>query len=236
MGSVDITKYELMDGVDASMEGRDEEGNSNFTVIYDEDGDNPQFRIFVESFVNEGSKTHKLLDAILEAEGKNASAELRIHSNGGDVQEGLRLIDVMDTVFQDRITAYLNSIARSMGAVFFCYAPKRVIFPNSEIMFHNYSTMLGGKGSELTERVDHTNDVISKVYDKYIVEKGFLSQEEIARLYDGKDYWFTADEICRRNIATHVSIKGIEIPALEYITMKDKGMGLDEIHSEIKAR
>lgn len=49
-----------------------------------------------------------------------------------------------------------------------------------------------------------------------------MSQEELDQMTNGKDFWFNAKEMCQRGIATHVVVRGLEIPAKHYLKLLKK--------------
>jgi hypothetical protein len=63
-------------------------------------------------------------------------------------------------------------------------------------MIHNYSHWPGGKGNEVALRVKYSEQYFKKLaLDLY---KGFLTDDEIQSVVEGKDYWIDSDEVIRR--------------------------------------
>jgi len=129
----------------------------------------------------------------------------------------MQFFNIMLEKFSDRTTAYLDNHGYSMGALLFCMANKRVIYPYSDIMFHNYSGGAIGKGGEIKSRVKHRDRLLRKFFYDIVVEQGFLTKSEFEKMLIGQDYWMDTKQMCKRGIATHVVANGKEITAKEYL-------------------
>lgn len=177
-----------------------------------------RYRFYVGNFDNAEKELHSLFYQLREAS-SNDILELVISSNGGSIDEGQQFFNFIKEKFHNRTTAYLDNSAYSMGATLFCMAEKRVIYPYSELMFHNYSTRVNGKGGDVKARIEHRDSYISKFRHDMVVKQGFLTQEEFTQLLIGQDFWMDSEELCRRGIATHVIVDGEEIEAEAYLDM-----------------
>lgn len=185
------------------------------SLFYLDRVDAPLYRLFMEDFIPGRPGIHKVHNHLLEAP-SNAQLELRISSNGGSVDEGARLISLMENHFPDRTVGYLESKGYSMGAILFSYCDTRIIYPTSNLMYHNYSAFLMGKGGEIKDRTENTQDRMASIM-KPILDQGFITEDENQRMLDGKDIWLTADDLCQRGIATHVMVKGRIVSAADYL-------------------
>ena len=174
------------------------------------------YTIYIEKFKELKRGLHSVLNELRSA-GREDRIEFRINSGGGFVNEGQQFYNLLNEKFHKRSVAYLDNHGYSMGALLFCMADKRVIYPYSDLMFHNYSSGVGGKGGEILSRVEHTDKHIKAFFRKIIVEKGFLSDEEFENMLIGQDFWMGAEELCQRKIATHVIYQGKEIKAKKYL-------------------
>ena len=174
------------------------------------------YTIYIERFKELKRGLHSVLNELRTA-GNNDILEIRINSGGGFVNEGKQFYNLMHEKFHNRSITYLDNHGYSMGALLFCMGDKRVIYPYSDLMFHNYSSGVGGKGGEIISRVEHTDAHLKTFFKKVIVEKGFLSESEFEKMLIGQDFWMGAEELCKRKIATHVVYKGKEIKAKKYL-------------------
>lgn len=145
--------------------------------------------------------------------GPEDKIKLIFNSPGGLISEGRALINAVLGTRADIQTEILSE-ASSMAAVTFCIGDRRIIYENSSLMYHNFSGGFVGKGHELKDYIKHVTKNIGLFTKAYILG---LSSEEIYQMIDGKDFWFGAKEMCKRGIATHINIDGIEIPAKQYL-------------------
>ncbi len=174
------------------------------------------FTVYVGRFKEFKRGLHAVLNE-LRAASKDDVLELRINSSGGLVNEGKQFYNLLQEKFYGRSIAYIDNHAYSMGALMFCMAKKRVIYPYSDIMFHNYSAGFTGKGGEIRSRLEHKDKILVDFFHSLIVSEGFLTDDEFESMLIGKDYWMGAKEMCERNIATHVVYKGEQVKAKKYL-------------------
>jgi len=176
------------------------------------------YKLFVDTFFDTSTEIHKIWNTLLSAT-ENDTLELRIQSPGGLVTECQMLVNIMKNKFNGRVTAYIDSHASSAGAFTFCAADKRVVFENSRIMLHNYSGGHQGTHHKMKTRLDfdtvHIIDFLKSTLK--IGKKGYLTNKELDRMIEGHEWWFTAKEMCKRGIATHVIVNGKEITAKQYL-------------------
>lgn len=175
-----------------------------------------RYRIYIGRFFELKKGLHSVFNELKEAKG-NDYLEFIINSGGGFVQEGMQFYNIIQEKFTKRTVAYLDNRGYSMGALLFCMAEKRIIYPYSDLMFHTYSHGSHGKGNEVKTHVDHTSKKLERFFYDIIVKKGFLSDEEFKKMLIGQDYWMDAKELCKREIATHVIIGGEELTAKAYL-------------------
>lgn len=81
-----------------------------------------------------------------------------INSVGGEVSQGLAIIDCMHYVKSDVITI-CTGVAYSMGAVILASGDKRYSLPSGEIMIHQPLTSIRGKATEIEKSSQRINKV-----------------------------------------------------------------------------
>lgn len=84
----------------------------------------------------------------------------------------------------------------SAGTVILLNAPSFSLSENFNCLVHNGSCGPGGKFSDWKAAAQHTDGYMSRVLRK--TYEGFLTDEEIEALLNGKDFWMDADEFCKR--------------------------------------
>ncbi len=186
------------------------------------------YTLYIERFKELKRGLHSVFNELRQA-GHDDVLEIRINSGGGFVNEGLQFYNLMREKFPKRTHAYLDNHGYSMGALLFCMADRRVVYPYSDLMFHNYAASFSGKGGELKSRLDHRDTLLRKFFKDMIVEKGFLTEEEFEDMIIGKDFWMDVEEMCKRGIATHVICNDKEIKAKKYLKKLKKQR--KEMHS-----
>lgn len=184
--------------------------------LYEVTPKHKRYRVYIGRFRELRKGLHRVFNELKEAK-ENDHLEFIISSGGGMVLEGQQFYNLIQEKFYQRTTAYLDNHGYSMGALLFCMADKRVIYPYSDLMFHNYSGGAIGKGGEIKARIKHINKALEIFFHDLIVKKGFLQEEEFQKMLIGQDYWMDAKELCKRGIATHVISEGQERTAEEYL-------------------
>jgi ATP-dependent protease ClpP protease subunit len=179
------------------------------------------FRIFISAFSENKKGLHAVFNELRKADTYDR-LELRINSDGGSVTEGQQFFNIILEKFSDSTTTFLDNHGYSMGALLFCMGQQRIIYPYSELMFHNYTHGVWGKGDNVKSHVKHTSKSLSAFFKDVIVSQGFLNKKEFKEMLLGKDFWMDSDEMCERGIATHVVIYGETITAKKYLKMLKK--------------
>ncbi len=181
-----------------------------------------RYRIYIGRFFELKKGLHSVFNELKSAK-ENDILEFIIDSGGGFVNEGMQFYNIIQEKFYGRTIAYLDNKAYSMGAILFSMCDKRVVYPYSDFMYHNYSGGAMGKGGEVKARIDHTSKKLEAFFYDIIVKQGFLSEDEYKQMLVGQDYWMGTKEMCKRGIATHVIVNGQEMTAKEYLkSLKNK--------------
>lgn len=197
-----------------------------------------RYRVYIGRFFELKKGLHSVFNELREAKEYDV-LELMIDSGGGFVNEGMQFYNIMQEKFNGRTVAYLDNKGYSMGAMLFSMADKRVAYPYSDFMYHNYAGGASGKGGEIKARLEHTSKKLEKFFHDIIVKRGFLTEEEYQQMLIGQDYWMGTKELCQRGIATHVIYDGKEVTAKEYLkhlkrTKKAKKQAKKEDKKETK--
>jgi len=175
-----------------------------------------QYRIFIDSFMEKNGGLHDMFHELWDAP-VDSKLELRINSRGGLVNEGSQFYSIIKNKFKNKTTTILDSCGYSMGALTFCMGDKRVVTTRSDLMFHDYSGGVGGKGGEIESRIKHSSKHLRKFFKDVILKGKFLTKSEFKQMLIGKDYWFDHKEMLKRGIATHILIDGEELTAKKYL-------------------
>ncbi|MCK5917297.1 MAG: ATP-dependent Clp protease proteolytic subunit [Cocleimonas sp.] len=180
------------------------------------------FRVFISSFSENKKGLHAIFNELRKANAYDR-LELRINSDGGLVTEGQQFFNIILEIFDTNTTTVLDNHGYSMGALLFCMGQRRIIYPYSEIMFHNYTHGAWGKGENVKSHVKHTARSLTSFFKDVTVSQGFLTKKEFKEMLLGKDFWMGSKEMCKRGIATHVVVWGETITAKKYLKGLKKG-------------
>ncbi len=175
-----------------------------------------RYRVYIGRFFELKKGLHSVFNELKSAKSHDI-LEFVIDSGGGFVNEGMQFYNIMQEKFYGRTVAYLDNKGYSMGAMLFSMADKRVVYPYSDFMYHNYSSGSVGKGGELKSWFKHNSKRLEEFFHDIIVKQGFLTEDEYAQMLVGQDYWMDTKELCKRGIATHVIVEGKEVTAKEYL-------------------
>lgn len=127
--------------------------------------------------------------------GPHDIVRFHINSPGGDMFTAIQFMRVMKES-EANIVCSVEGMCMSAATLIFLGADQWEISDHSVFMFHNYSTMMMGKGGELYDSITHdrkwSENLLQQEYE------GLLTPEEIGGLLNNKDLWLNADEILAR--------------------------------------
>lgn len=94
------------------------------------------------------------------------------------------------------ITCNIEGECHSAASLIYLCADNFSVSEGSNMLLHDYSGFVRGKGSDMVKQIQHEKVMI----DSFIagVYKGFLTDEEIKRVLSGEDMWLDSEEIIRR--------------------------------------
>lgn len=128
-----------------------------------------------------------------------------INSPGGSVSDGFALIDVMQTSRLPIHTVGLGQVV-SMGVLIISAGTKgsRVITQNTEIMAHQFSTMVYGKYHELVATQKYHKD-LERTFIKHFLAHTNMTENQIKDIMFSKtDRWLTPKEAKKYGICDEV--------------------------------
>ena len=172
-------------------------------------------RIFMDDFIHSGEDLHEILNTLHESESKD-TLEVRINSSGGYARYGQQFINVMNDRFRGRSMTVIEAEALSIAALIFIAGDIRVVYPHSNLLFHDVSLSLGeGKASEAIARLK----IVHNTFFDYMVQmlSPYFSKKEIKDISNGLDISLDAYQMCERGIATTVLTANGKISASEYL-------------------
>ncbi len=118
-----------------------------------------------------------------------------INCYGGRVDSTIQILSAMKDC-RAPITCKAEGVVMSAATFIFLAGDKHEVSDYCEFMFHNYSGGTFGKAHEMKAAVLGSDKVFSQMMKESYHD--FLTEKEVDQLIDGKDFYFTSDEIRER--------------------------------------
>jgi ATP-dependent protease ClpP protease subunit len=141
---------------------------------------------------------------------------INVHLNGpgGDVHEGLLIVNTIRADKGERIHLYNDGICASMMAVILACVPKerRHAAKASLTMIHTASTYAWGNAADMrdtADMLDKHDDVLAGVFADGL---GITMEQVKAKWFDGKDHWLSAADGADEGLFTVEDYDISEIP------------------------
>lgn len=179
--------------------------NNDFIVIQNNmDGEKiPQYKqtipvnlyhFYIIDEIGEASAFLDLINTLKTAE-EHDTIFIYLNTPGGSLQTTVQILSAMRQCSATIVTCLEGEVC-SAGTLLFLAGNQHIVNPNCTFMIHNYSQWLGGKGNEVALRVKYSEQYFKKLaLDLY---NGFLSEDEIQSVIEGKDYWMDSEEVVER--------------------------------------
>jgi len=139
---------------------------------------------------------------------------IRINSPGGDIHEGLPIVNAIKRS-KCEIHTYNEGIAYSMGSGILFAGHVIHAASSSMVMIHSASTFARGNSANFRKTadvLDKYDDVLSKIISANIEKK---KSEVIKEYFDGEDHYFTAEEAFELGLIFQIDDDPKEDPKLE---------------------
>jgi ATP-dependent protease ClpP protease subunit len=176
------------------IENMDEVVGIDDKIMYESVTESKEFHVYIYDDIGPVSKYIPVLHSLNSSKPGDVF-HFHINSYGGDVTAGLQLINAMNSS-PAHIVTHLEATAYSMAALIFMVGDEQRVYPNSMLMFHNYSSAVFGKGHEQKAQLQATTKWFHDlIYDTC---SPLLDEDELARITDGEDIWLTSSQILER--------------------------------------
>ena len=152
------------------------------------------FDVYITGAIGEAEDYLELFDKIRNA-GENDFIKLHINSPGGYLSTATQFLRCLQET-RASVIASVEGECSSAATILLLAASSFEVSDHSTLLFHTFSSGMGGKGNELRERSKFDSSWSEKYF--HDIYKDFLSKEEIDQLLEGKDFWFDADETIER--------------------------------------
>lgn len=152
------------------------------------------YHFYIIDEIGEPAKFLDLINTLKTAE-EHDTIFIYLNTPGGSLQTTVQILSAMRQCVATVVTCLEGEVC-SAGTLIFLAGHKHIVNPNCTFMIHNYSQWLGGKGNEVALRVKYSEQYFKKLAEELYA--GFLNEEEIQSVIEGKDYWMDSDEVMSR--------------------------------------
>ncbi len=156
--------------------------------------------IFIVGELNQDSLA-KFLEAFYKADNKPGPIIIYIFSDGGEVDVGMAIYELMRTSANPIITYGIGAVS-SMAVLLLMGGDHRILTQNSNLLIHDGSVVLQGN---LTSAISHMeqNVKMHHWYCQQIAERSGITIEKALELA-GRESFLTADEALALNLVDEV--------------------------------
>lgn len=132
---------------------------------------------------------------IIRSAGPDDVICMNINSMGGSYHTALQFRRVMMESMAT-ISCSIEGECHSAASIIYLSGDQFSVSEGSSMLIHDYSSIVGGKGSEMIRQIQHEkisiDAFLKDVYDK------FLTDQEIQNVVSGQDMWLDDDLIIER--------------------------------------
>ena len=126
---------------------------------------------------------------------ENDIVKLHINSSGGHLFTAIQFMRVLAEC-PAQVICSVEGACMSAATMIFLSGNAFEISEHSIFMFHNYSSIIMGKGGEMYDNIIHERKWSEKILRGSY--KNFLTEEEISSILDNKDIWMDGEEVLKR--------------------------------------
>lgn len=153
-----------------------------------------KYNIFLDSEIGGPAEYRELLTVLFNSP-PDALIHLYINCTGGNLDTTLAIVEAIK-ICEAKVSAILIGSCHSAASIIALNCDEIIVLDNAYSMVHTAS--FGSSGNVGTVK-SHTEFIIAQV-DK-LIEKtysGFLNKEELAKVKNGNELWFNAEDIRKR--------------------------------------
>ena len=147
------------------------EGGKLYEALHNQLGTGLDYKdsiIFINSEINDQSLSDLIIrmrSLLQHRKDKDSPVNLMINSPGGDVHEMLGIIDYIESL-DVKVNTICRGRAFSAAAIILtCGTGSRMMSKRSTVMFHQSSSFLGGKMSDITAYLDNVKTLEISIYE-----------------------------------------------------------------------
>ncbi len=149
-----------------------------------------------------GMSAKELAQTLDELPSHITTVELLINSPGGDVFDGVAMVNVL-RAHSARIRAVVQGIAASAASFIACAADECVMAPNSTLMIHDAWGMCVGSADDMLAYATVLEQVCGNMAEIYVAKSG-MSTDEVRAVMKAET-WYTAEQAVAAGLADTIA-------------------------------
>lgn len=149
-----------------------------------------------------GMSAKELAQVLDELPSHVATVELLINSPGGDVFDGIAMVNVL-RAHSARVRAVVQGIAASAASFIACAADECVMAPNSTLMIHDAWGVCVGSADDMLAYAAVLEQVCGNMAEIYVAKSGMAVDE--VRAVMKAETWYTAEQAVAAGLADTIA-------------------------------
>lgn len=170
-----------------------EEANDSIYIINEPKTIN-NYHVYLHEEVGDLAKYYKLNHMIRNGDPTD-NFIIYLNNFGGNVHTGIEITNAVKAS-QSNIFTCISGPVYSMASLLALQGDMVYVEDDTFMMFHDYSAVEVGKGSEINAAVDNNKKFYYELCWKMV--KGFLTKKEFNAMMNGKDFYIDRPEILKR--------------------------------------
>ena len=150
--------------------------------------------VFITDEIQEPSVYNELYYKLITAE-PGHTFTLNINTPGGLIDSAFMIIDGIKNS-KAQVVGRLSGTVASAGTIIALACDELEVADHTAFMIHNYSAGLHGKGHEMKARQSFMDTQLNTAFKEFYT--GFLTEDEMKEVIDGKDMWLSKAEVIER--------------------------------------
>lgn len=118
--------------------------------------------------------------------------EVHINSNGGDVQAGLAIANLLAHYQKGKVTTFVDGWAASIASIISLAGTKCVMPANTYLMIHYPSCVVAGNINDIKKGLEDLEKITDGMVDEY-TRKSIATRGQIVEMLE-RETWLTAEE------------------------------------------
>lgn len=149
------------------------------------------YRVFLNDKIETPDYYNELCNLLFDADASK-TVEFVINNNGGMADSAFMIHHAIRTCKATTV-ARVSGTAASAATIIAMACNRLEAAPYTSFMIHNYSGGYGGKGHEMKAQQEFQDTCMSEAFRD--IYRGFLTEEEMDFVIEGKDMWIGTAEL-----------------------------------------